>query len=161
MGALKAQIDRLDQNPPAWWQIRGKSLSEKVLYPATDSPDEWGNEILALDHLTVEGFLPKPLREIIKANGGAFEKDWGSLKLLELALSLTGRTAEEAKDLVYPLRELHSLRNPAKAHGDTSGRAAVVAAARKAHGTLRNHFRELTGRTRTAFKQIALTLPKA
>lgn len=161
LGELKAQIERLDQTPPTWWQIRGRPLIEKVLYPATDSADEWGNEVLALDHMIVEGFLPKPLREIIKANGGSFEKDWGSLKLLETALSLTGRTAEEARDLVSPLRELHLLRNPAKAHGDTSGRVAVVAAARKAHGTLRNHFRDLAGRTRSAFKQIVLTLPNA
>ena len=161
LGELKAQIERLDQTPPTWWQIRGGPLIEKVLYPATDSADEWGNEVLALDHMIVEGFLPKPLREIIKANGGSFEKDWGSLKLLETALSLTGRTAEEARELVSPLRELHLLRNTAKAHGDASGRVAVVAAARKAHGTLRNHFRDLAGRTRSAFKQIVLTLPNA
>lgn len=160
LAELKNIVAELDANPPSWWQVRGKALSDKVLYPATDSVDEWGNEVLALDHLVVEGFLPKPIRDIIIANGGSFERDWQSLKLLEVALSITGRTIDEAKALVAPLKELHLLRNPAKAHGDTSGRAAAVSAARRTYGTLRNHFRDLADRNRTAFKQILKTLPK-
>jgi hypothetical protein len=161
LAELKGQVQSLDHNPPAWWQPRGKALVEEVLYPATDSIEEWGNEILALDHLVVEGFLVKGLRPIIHANSGTDEKDWGSLKLLEVALSVTGRTEEQAKELVASLKELHSLRNPAKAHGDTSGRQAAVANARKTHGTLRGHFQDLAKRVRNSMKAIVSTLPKA
>ena len=160
LGELKAQVERLDRDPPSWWRHRGKEIIDEVLYPATDSVEEWGNEVLALDHLTVEGLLPKPLRVIIDANGGTYEKDWASLKLLEVALSVTGRTEEQAKAIVDPLRELHLLRNPAKAHGDPSGRREKVEAARKQHGTLRNHFRDLAGRVRSSLKQVITTLPK-
>ncbi len=72
-------------------------LLEKALYPATNSIEEWGNEILALDHLVVEGFLVKGLRPIVTASGGTYAKGWGSLKLLEVVLSAGGHTEEQAK----------------------------------------------------------------
>ncbi len=157
---VKRIIAELDKKPPAWWKPRGSEMRDAVHYPATDSSSEWGDEILALDHLTVEGFLAKSLRAIIDANTGAYEKDWGSLKLLEVALALTGRTEDQAKDAIAPLRELHALRNPAKAHGDPKGRRLAIAAARKSHGTLRNHFTDLSERLAMALKVINATLPK-
>ena len=160
LAELKGQVESLDRNPPAWWRPRGEALVEKALYPATDSIEEWGNEILALDHLVVEGFLVKGLRPIVSAYGGTHEKEWGSLKLLEVVLSAAGHTEEHARKLVNPLRELHGLRNPAKAHGDTSGRQAAVAMARRTHGTLRKHFQDLAGRVRNSIKQIVSTLSK-
>ena len=135
-------------------------MLEKALYPATDSIEEWGNEILALDHLVVEGFLVKGLKPIVTASEGTYEKGWGSLKLLEVVLSAAGHTEEQAKKLIEPLRELHDLRNSVKAHGDTSGRRAMVAMARKTHGTLRKHFQDLAGRVRNSMKQIVSTLSK-
>lgn len=160
LGDVKRIIAELDKNPPSWWKPRGSEMRDAVHYPVTDSPSEWGDEILALDHLVVEGFLVKSLRAIIDANTGAFEKDWGSLKLLEVALALTGRTEGQAKDAVAPLRELHALRNPAKAHGDPKGRRLAIAAARKSYGTLRNHFTNLSAQLATALKVINATLPK-
>ena len=157
---VKRIIAELDQNPPSWWNPRGSEMRDAVHYPVTDSPLEWGDEILALDHLAVEGFLVKGLRVIIKANTGEYEKDWGSLKLLEVALALTGRTKEQAKDAVAPLRELHDLRNPAKAHGDPNGRRRAIAAARKCHGTLRNQFSDLSQRLAAVLNVIKSTLPK-
>ena len=161
LAELKVWVESLDRDPPAWWRPRGEALVEEVLHPATDAIKEWGNEILALDHLVVEGFDIKGLRSIITANGGTCDKAWRSLKLLEVVLSLTGHTEEQAKMLVAPLKELHGLRNPAKAHGDTKGRQAAVTSARKAHGTLRKHFQDLAGRVRNSIKQILSTLPTA
>ena len=160
LAELRGQVESLDRDPPAWWQPRGEELINEALYPATDSIKEWGNEILALDHLVVEGFCVKGLRPVITANGGTYEKDWGSLKLLEVVIFHSGHTEEQAKILVAPLKELHGLRNPAKAHGDTKGREAAVARARKAHDTLRNHFKDLTRRIRDSVKQIVPALLK-
>jgi len=157
---LKNAIQDLDKKPPPWWKPRGEAMIDAVHYPVTDSAKEWGDEILALDHLAVEGFLVRGLREIVKNNGGSCEKDWRSLKVLETALALTGRTDEQAKDAVAPLRELHALRNPAKAHGDPTGRRVEIAKARKVHGTLRNHFTDLAERLNEAFKTISATLPR-
>ena len=158
---LKVQIESLDRSPPVWWKPRGKEIIGKVLNPATDSVEEWGNAILALDHLVVEGFLAKPLRTNIKTNGGEFGKDWGSLKLLEVSLSKSECTDEQAKDMVKPLKELHHLRNTATAHGDPEGKAKTVASARKQHHTLRDHFKDLVARVRNSMDQIVATLPKS
>lgn len=81
-------------------------------------------------------------------------------KLLEVALASTGRTEDQAKYAVAPLRELHALRNPAKAHGDPKGRRLAIANARKNHGTLRNHFSDLSKRLAAALNVIKATLPK-
>ena len=161
LAELKAQVESLDCDLPTWWRLRGEALIEEVLCPVTDAIGEWGNAILALDHLVVEGFDIKGLRSIINAKGGTVEKEWRSLKLLEVVLSLAGHTEEQAKELVAPLKELHNLRNPAKAHGDTKGRQAAVASARKAHGTLRKHFQDIVRRVRDSIKQILSTLSTA
>ena len=130
-----------------------------VRYPATDSSSEWGSEILALDQLVVEAFLPKPIRVFVTSNGQKFEKEWQSLKLLEVALACMGRTEEQAKELVSSLRELHGLRNPAKAHGDPNGRRLAISSAREKYGTLRNHFRDLSMRVEKSLARIKETLP--
>ncbi len=161
LSELKALIVDLDRDSPSWWRRRGEMLQEEALYPVTDSIEEWGNEILALDHLIVEGLHVRGLREIIRTRGGTYENKWGSLKLLETVLLEIGETQERAKELTSPLKELHNLRNPARAHGDPGGRLAVVASARRAHGTLRKHFEDLANRIRNSMKEIVSLLYKA
>ena len=131
-----------------------------MLCPATDSVEEWRNAILALDHLVFEGFIVKSLREIIDANGGNYEKNWRSLKLLEVSLSKKGCTDDQVRKLVEPLKELRNLRN-AVAHGDTKGKDKAVASARKQHHTLRDHFKDIVARVRNTMEQIITTLPKS
>ncbi|MCY4673932.1 MAG: hypothetical protein OXD43_09265 [Bacteroidetes bacterium] len=159
LDVLKELVRSLDRHPPAWWKTRGEALIEKVLAPATDSIEEWGSEILALDHLVVEGFIAKGLRPVIRANGDTFDKSWKALKLLEIVLSPKGCTKEKARSLVAPLKALHSLRNT-KAHGNTSKWAAAAANARKQHGTLREHFQEITARILDSMQEIILSLPR-
>ena len=151
---LKRQVRSLDRNPPGWWKKRGEEIVSRVLNPVTDSSEEWGNELLALDHLVVEGFFTKGLRTIITDRGGTFEKEWGSLNLLEVVLSLVDGTESQAKMVVAPLKELHHLRNPVKAHGDSKGRKEAIAAARKTHGTLRKHFQDLVNRMHKSMEKI-------
>jgi hypothetical protein len=151
---LKSVIQELDKLSLPWWKRRGEEMISLVHYPVTDSASEWGNEILALDHIAVEGFMVKPLRDIIEREAGSFDKSWGSLKVLETAIFSTGQTNEKAKELVAPLKELHSLRNPAKAHGDPSGKRIAITKARKTHGTLRLHFFDLTKRLEISLREI-------
>ena len=128
------------------------------MYPATDSVSEWGSEILALDHLTVEGFSKKGLASVATIRGMAVEKDWGSLKTLEVALVGTGIPEEQAKSLVGPLRELHNLRNPVKAHGDPTGREKSASSARAKFKSLRAHFKDLAAQCDVAVRKIAQAL---
>jgi hypothetical protein len=138
-----------------WWRPRGEEMISSVHYPVTDSASEWGNEILALDHVAVEGFLVKPLRGIVEQESGFYEKDWGSLKVLEAAIFALGQTEKMASELVAPFRELHALRNPAKAHGDPTSKRIAITKARKTHGTLRLHFFDLAKRLKKSLEEIS------
>jgi hypothetical protein len=142
--ALKRKILRLDEHPPAWWTPRGEELSDATRYPATDSVSEWGDEILALDQLLIEGFLSKPLQKQAEDAGRAIEKNWGSLRLLQDCLEAQGRSADEARSIMEPFVKLHTLRNHLKGHGATRERKAAQKQARTAHGTLRAHFMALS-----------------
>ncbi|PMZ30164.1 hypothetical protein C1X25_37945, partial [Pseudomonas sp. GW247-3R2A] len=81
LDALKHKIRTLDKKKPAWWNPRGEELIDSVLAPATDSPKEWGDEIMALDQCLLEGFLDKPLRKVAETKGRVLEPTWRSLKL--------------------------------------------------------------------------------
>ena len=76
--SLKQKIQKLDDDKPAWWQPRGQELAKAVHYPATTSAAEWANEILALDHLLIEGFRVKELRSMLEALGRPVKPDWKS-----------------------------------------------------------------------------------
>lgn len=141
--ALKYKIRQLDENPPAWWKPRGEELSDAARYPATDSISEWADEILALDQLLNEGFLPKPLQKLAEDAGRTVDRQWKSLRLLQDYLEAHGQSTDEARAVMEPLAKLHGLRNPLKGHGSTNERKAAQKRARSEHGTLRAHFTAL------------------
>jgi hypothetical protein len=158
LNAIKSKVRTLDQTAPAWWKVRGDVLSDAARYPATDSVSEWANEILALDQLLVEGFLVKPIKTLAVAAGATIETNWASLKVLEEYLAATGHTLEEAKNIVAPLRKLHSLRSQTKGHGAVSERRNEERAARSQFGTLRAHFTALTAECDAALAEILVAL---
>lgn len=154
---LKYKIRQLDRAPPLWWKSRGEELSDAARYPVTDSVSEWGDEILALDQLLVEGFLQKPLQKLATDAGRTVDKQWQSLRLLQDYLETQGSDAEEAKAAMEPLVRLHKLRSILKGHGAPSERTAASKQARTEHGTLRAHFTALAGECDAAFIKILKT----
>ena len=143
LASLKHTVALMDSEPPAWWKPRGDVLSSAVRYPVTDSTKEWGDEILALDQYLVEGFLLKPLREIVDASGRVVDKAWGPLRVLQDVLVDKGCTDEEAKSLVQPLQKLHALRTEVRGHATIDKKRKAEYEARKAFGTLRAHFTQI------------------
>jgi len=151
---LKHKIRQLDQNPPSWWKVRGDELIDVVHYPATDSVSEWGDEILALDQMLVEGFLAKPLKKLATGAGREIEKQWHSVRLLQDYLEAQGRSPEEARAVMEPLARLHWLRSTLRGHGAPSKRTAASKRARKDHGTLRAQFTALAGECDDTFISV-------
>ena len=84
--AVKRKVKRLDELAPIWWNPRGKAAADSVQYPAGDSDVDWAMELLRLDQLVVEGFLLKPLKEIVTGMGRHFEPEWQSLVALRECL---------------------------------------------------------------------------
>lgn len=148
---IKYKIRQLDENPPLWWKFRGNELIDAARYPATDSVSEWGDEILALDQLLVEGFLAKTLQKFATDAGRTIDKQWQSIRLLQDYLEAHGRAPEEAKAVMEPLARLHRLRSILKGHGAPAERATESKIARKSHDTLRAHFIALASQCDAAF----------
>ena len=151
---LKYKIRQLDEAPPPWWKPRGDEISDAARYPVTDSVSEWGDEILALDQLLVEGFLQRPLQKLAAEAKRTIDKQWQSLRLLQDYLEVQGCNPEEAKKVMEPLARLHKLRSVLKGHGAPSERTAASKQARTEHGTLRAHFTALAGECDEAFIRI-------
>ncbi len=158
LGALKRTIYLLDANPPVWWKKRGEELADAVRCPATDSIKEWADEILALDHLLVEGFQLKPLRKLAEDGGRKVEQNWGSLRVLQEVLASLGQTDDAAKKLVLPMQQLHALRTGVKGHAAVERKKAAEFKARSESGTLRAHFQNLVSDCESAFNAVLTSL---
>jgi hypothetical protein len=156
--ALKHTIAKLDEASPAWWKKRGKDLADAVHYPATDSVKEWADEILALDQLLVEGFILKPLRVLVQGGGRTIESNWGSLRVLQEALSAIGHSDDSAKALVAPMQRLHALRTEVKGHATVEKKYAAEIEARTQFHSLREHFRGLVSECESALNSVLAAL---
>lgn len=154
LNALKHTIRKLDKSPPEWWKPRGEALSDATRYPATDSPKEWADEILALDQFLVEGFLGKPLRILAESAGRKLDQNWGPLKVMQEVLVAKGRSETEAKAVVAPMQRVHSLRTEVKGHATTDKRRDAEINARTKHGNFRSHFTQLAAECDEALNEV-------
>lgn len=159
--SIKNQVEQLDANPPGWWKPRGEEVIEAARYPVTDSVVEWGNEIMALDQMLIEGFLSTGLKKVLKANGQDVDKEpWQSIRLLQEWLALGGVNAAVAANLVEPLKRLHGMRSTLKGHAAINARDQAASDARKKYGSLRAQFREMVTECESALVHILGTLPR-
>lgn len=151
---IKRKVKLLDAAAPSWWKPRDEKLADAARYPATDSVLEWGNEILALDQYLIEGFLDKPLRELVETEGGKPDPGWRSIRLLQAYFEATGQTPQDAGACVAPLKTLHDLRTLLRGHALSSTKRAAEGDARSAFGTLRSHYTDLAGKCDKALDTI-------
>jgi hypothetical protein len=140
LNSLKQKVRSLDDRKPDWWIVRGDDLARAVHYPATASSTEWANEILALDHLLIEGFRERPLRALATSLGCVPQPDWKSLRLLQECLSAKGIDPEDARLACNAFRDLREMRNVAKGHAASSKRKQLEKDAIASYGTFRAHF---------------------
>lgn len=151
---LKHEVAKLDKLAPNWWKPRGEAAAQAVHYPVTPSPEEWSNAMLALDQLVVEGFVVNAIRTRLQAQGRKPDVSWGSVRLLQEWLEHAGLDAEDASATVEPLKRAHFLRSKAKGHLAETEKQALIKAARKEHGSLAAHFRNLVVEVQSSFDRI-------
>jgi hypothetical protein len=157
LDALKRLILQLDENPPSWWQTRGENLRKSVRYPATSSAAEWGDEILALDQLVNEGFLPGQLRQLARTLGVKPQADWRAFKLLEECLTAKSSDQVDAKSVMDAFRRLRDLRNHLKGHSSERKQALEKEAIMKFR-SFRAQFENIAAEIHEALKLIAKSL---
>jgi hypothetical protein len=162
--SLKAVLHEWDRSQVPWWSLRSEKLPDQVHYPVTPSPDEWANEILNLDQLCVEGFETKWLRTKVEELGRNPDVSWASLRLIEEFLVGVGCKAEDAKRIVAPLKNLHSLRTKLKGHASGDEATEIKKQTLKEYGSYEKHFRSLSEEcdqsVRTMAKGFDKLIPK-
>jgi hypothetical protein len=158
---LISAVRKLDDSTPDWWQPRGEPLRATMHYPITTSPDEWGDSLLILDQMLVEGFATKPIRARLDAIGRAYEKDWASLRLIQELMAAQGLADGDAAGGMEPLRRLHFLRSKVKGHSADAQRQQLIKQARTDHGSLKGHFAQLAYDCQEAFGKACSALAKA
>ena len=151
---IKGEISKLDKLKPDWWNARGEAAAAALHYPITASPEEWSNALLALDQFVIEGFVVKELRSRLEKAGREFDKQWGSLRLLQDCLIAVGLDDEEAVLIVAPLKAVHALRSKVKGHLAEVEKQAIIKEARSEHGSLAAHFRKLAEDVQISFDRI-------
>lgn len=158
--SLRQIVVDLNRGRAEWWSVRSERLQQQARYPVTESFDEWANEILHLDQLTVEGLKGKWLRRYAESLGRNPDVKFGSLKLEEC---LRGLEFEEelAREVTAPLHQLHFYRSRLKAHDAGNEVAEIKRAILKEHGKYRAHYRALCGQCDEALRVISEALKNA
>lgn len=155
---LKHEIKKLNSSKPEWWKPRSEGAASAVHYPLTPSPEEWSNAILALDQYVVEGFVPKALRIRIENQGSKPDPNWGSIRLVQECLILSGMNSDNALNTVEPLKRVHFLRTKLKGHLAENEKTALIKQARADFGSLATHFRKLAEDVQTSFDRVVEAL---
>jgi len=161
LGSLKGALHEWDATRVPWWTLRSEKLPDQVHYPVTASPDEWGNEILQLDQLVIEGFEHKWLRAMAQELGRTPDGKVASLGLIEECLIGFGYAEDDACKVVAPLRTVHHLRTKLKGHASS---VESISAIRKEtlneHGSYKKHFRMLAEQIDQSIRAIEDAFPK-
>lgn len=121
----------------SWWSLRGRTLLGRLSTPRTASRDEWAEAFLDLSKLIVEGFDVKAIRAKLVEMQLAFEKDEGSLVLIERLLA--AKSSSDSQRL-EGLRTVQLIRSKVKGHSGGSEATELAHQALKQHETFTGHF---------------------
>ena len=144
--ALKIRLRGLIESNCPWWNLQNLDQIEEVHYPVTASRDEWANEIMALDQLTVEGLDQKWLKAKAIDLGQTPSATMRQLKLLECCLVGLGFDEDHAHNLMSPFHELHNLRSLVRGHRWGSEATSESKRILKEFGEYKSHFTSLCQR---------------
>lgn len=160
LNSLKAELRELQQQKVLWWNLRSEKLLEQLQYPATESADEWANDLLLLDQLVVEGLQTGWLKGKALELGRTLDPKFASIRLTEECLVGIGFAEDEAQKTVAPLRTAHDLRTKVKGHASGGEAVKIKLKALKAHGTYRHHFQALCKDCDESIRRIGEALKK-
>lgn len=114
----------------------------RVSVPHTSSRDEWAEAFLDLTKLVHEGFRVKPLRKKLAERDVLFDKQEGSLALLEKLINNFAPESDEPIRL-DGLRMAQLIRTKSKSHTSGSEAEELARSALQEHETFANHFRHV------------------
>ena len=141
LASLKNKLKNIKQS---FWIFKDEELFKNVLYTYSESPQEWSDDICNLHKLLIEGFDTKWLRQAANSLNCSPSSDLQSIALIKEVLIGLDFEEQRAKEIVTHLRDLQKHRNVLSAHASISEAQKMKKKAIENHGSLRQHFRELT-----------------
>ena len=122
-----------------WWRTEDESLFHKVNTPVSNSRDEWGLAFQDLTKLLIEGFSVRSIRSLLEQRNISYDRQEGSLSLLEKLISGPDRPDEERIRLPG-LRQAQMIRTKAQSHQGGSEGNKLAREALRDFGNYKNHF---------------------
>jgi hypothetical protein len=126
-----------------WWTLRDEDLLSRANPPLTSSKDEWGDAIMDLSKLVVEGFDLKFIRSKLDQAAIGYTPQEQSISLLEKFLRHAhseGRSVQLAG-----MRGAQHIRSKVKGHAGSSEGKQLAHDAISNHGSFADHFRHVCG----------------
>jgi hypothetical protein len=130
-----------NNNNVYWWKLEEYSLLNNVSVPITSSRDEWSEAFMDLSKLIIEGFETKKIRKKLDEANLAYDKQEGSIVLLEKLI--TKDLGEEAK--LPGLRTVQKIRSKVKGHSRNSEAKLIEKEVLTRHETFKSHFEYICG----------------
>lgn len=123
----------------AWWSLKDSDLLNRANPPLTTSRDEWGEAMMDLAKLVVEGLDVKTIRTALDNAKISYPKEDQSIALLEKLSSHLLDDTGTSKSLVG-LRTVQRIRSKVKGHAGSSEGKTLAEDAIAKHGSFARHF---------------------
>ena len=124
-----------------WWKLRDDRLIDNVTVPLTQSRDEWGDSFLTLTQLINEGFIVKEIRKQLRTDEVDFDKQEGSLSLLEKLINF--KVQSDDKFRLNGMRTAQLIRTKVKGHSAQKDAEKLALKALREYETYAAHFRQI------------------
>lgn len=122
-----------------WWTIKDDALLTKINTPVSNSRDEWAQSFLDLSIAVIEKFQKKPIQALLRQENITFEKNDGTLTLLDKLIQ-SQSSANEGKAKLEGLKQAQLVRNKVQSHSRGTEAEEISRKALLGHDTYRKHF---------------------
>ena len=150
-----------NQEGPNWWKVRNQRVLDALRVPRGDSSQEWASAFQALTTAVVEGFLVRPIRQLLADRGVEVRNEDRSITLLEKAIAAADTTGTQDGSIrLEGLREAQRIRSKVAAHARGSVAETLKRDALRDYGAFAGHFEAVCDRIANELAAVndALTL---
>jgi len=140
---LQASLTDLHTSGVKWFTLREPDLVNQLHYPLTASAKAWGDTLITLTKLVVEGLEKRYFEELAKSKGVKGDPKWGSINWVKEAMKSSGTSDEVLNEVILPLRTVQELRTKLTAHSGGSEAVSIRANLLREYKTPRSHIEHL------------------
>ena len=114
LDVVRSIIRRWAESGWEWWKLREEVLIERISTPHMGTKDEWAEAFMDLSKLVIEGFEVKAIRASLTKASLPFDKEDGSLNLIEKFFGSRCESAEPQR--LEGLRTVQNIRSKVRGH---------------------------------------------